>query len=504
MPGLVHGAVLVGVDAVVVSVEVDLLRRLPSVAIIGLPSASVREAAERVRSAILCSGLEFPRFRIVVSLAPSDLRKEGTGFDLPMAVAILAASGQVPAERASEWLFAGELSLSGELRPVRGALSIACAAVAGGFSGVVVPRGCAREAALVAGVDVRAARTLREVVEFLRGEGELPGAPPAEGVEAGAGLDLRDVRGQPEARFALEVAAAGGHNLLFEGPPGCGKTMLAARLPGILPPLTPEEAVESTRVHSAAGLRADRGSVVSVRPFRAPHHSVSSAAMVGSADLRPGEASLAHNGVLFLDEFPEFRRDVREALRAPLEDRVIVLARASGRVVFPADFALVAAANPCPCGYWGHPSRACVCSPSQRQRYRAHLSGPIVDRIDMRLELRPVDPARLFDAGGGEASAAVRERVQRCRDVQAARNGPGRTNASIAGDELLAVTEPVEAALRALVEHVEQHGTSARTARRLLRVSRTIADLDGARRVEVPHVRSAMALRLDSDEEAAP
>lgn len=226
--------------------------------------------------------------------------------------------------------------------------------------------------------------------------------------------------------------------------------------------------------------------------------------MVGSADLRPGEASLAHNGVLFLDEFPEFRRDVREALRAPLEDRVIVLARASGRVVFPADFALIAAANPCPCGYWGHPSRACVCSPSQRQRYRAHLSGPIVDRIDMRLELRPVDPARLFDAGGGEASAAVRERVQRCRDVQAARNGPGRTNASIAGDELLAVTEPVEAALRALVEHVEQHGTSARTARRLLRVSRTIADLDGARRVEVPHVRSAMALRLDSDEEAAP
>jgi magnesium chelatase family protein len=504
MPGVVHGAVLWGVDAVVVTVEVDLLRRLPSVAIVGLPSPSVREAADRVRSAMLASGLEFPRYRVVISLAPADLRKEGTGFDLPIALGILAAAGKLDGERMRGWLLAGELSLGGELRPVRGALSIACAAREAGFRGVVVPWACAAEAALVDGVEVRGARTLGEVVAFFRDEGSLEAGACPVAARVADGLDLRDVHGQPQARFALEVAAAGGHNVLLEGPPGCGKTMLAARLPGILPPLTPREALACTRVHSAAGLRSGAPGVTDVRPFRAPHHSVSAAGMIGGADLRPGEASLAHHGVLFLDEFPEFRRDVREALRAPLEDGVIVLSRAGGRAVLPASFALVAAANPCPCGYWGHPTRACVCSPGHRQRYRAHLSGPIVDRIDLRLELRPVEATRLFTGGEGERSAAVRERVERCRAVQQLRNGGGRTNAALSADEVLAVADPREGALGCLVEHVEREGTSARAARRVLRVARTVADLAGARRVEAGHVRAALDLRFDGGGELVP
>lgn len=504
MPGLVHGAVLYGVDAALVSVEVDLLRRLPAVSIVGLPSPSVREAAERVRSAILASGLEFPRNRIVISLAPADLRKEGTGFDLPMALAILAAANQVDRERAGQWLFAGELSLSGELRPVRGALSIANAARDGGFVGVVLPAVNSAEAALVAGLEVRAARTLREVVEFLDGRGDLPpGQVPALG-DAADGLDLRDVQGQAEARLALEVAAAGGHNLLMEGPPGCGKTMLAARLPGILPPLTAAEALECTRIHSAAGLRRGDVGVVRHRPFRAPHHSATAAALLGSADLRPGEASLAHRGVLFLDEFPELRRDVREALRAPLEDRQVVVARAGGRVVFPADFALVAAANPCPCGYLNHPTRPCVCGPTARQRYRGHLSGPIVDRIDLRVGLRPVDASALFAERPGEASAAVRERVELARRRQSARNGDGVTNAAVPADELLAACNATADALAALTAHVDQSGTSARVGRRVLRVSRTLADLEGSARVRLPHVVQALDLRFDGDEEVLP
>ena len=503
MSGLVHGAVLLGVDAVRVAVEVDLLRRLPSVAIVGLPSPSVREAAERVRSAILASGLEFPRARIVVSLAPADLRKDGTGFDLPMAVAILAASGQVDAARAARWLYAGELSLSGELRRVRGALSIAHAAFEGGFAGVVVPAGDAPEAALVPALEVRAAASLAEVAAFLNGEAELPlGAPPAP-PSASGGLDLSDVQGQVAARAALEIAAAGGHNLLFEGPPGCGKTMLAARLPGILPPLSEQEALECTRVHSAAGLRGG-GGIVAVRPFRAPHHTASAAALLGGADLRPGEASLAHRGVLFLDEFPEFRRDVREALRAPLEDRRIVVAKAGGRVVFPADFALVAAANPCPCGYANHPLRACVCSPSARQRYRAHLSGPIVDRIDLRVELRPVEASTLFAARPSESSAAVRERVVRARAVQSARNGPGVTNANVGVEGLMELANPTGPALALLRDHVDEHAVSARVGRRILRVARTVADLGESARVEVPHIRAAIDLRFDGEEEVVP
>lgn len=288
--------------------------------------------------------------------------------------------------------------------------------------------------------------------------------------------------------------------MLLEGPPGCGKTMLAARLPGILPALTPGEALECTRIHSAAGLRSGGAGVVTQRPFRAPHHSASTAALLGTADLRPGEAALAHRGVLFLDEFPEFRRDAREALRAPLEDRSIVISRAGGRAVFPADFALIAAANPCPCGYLGHPTRACVCPASARQRYRAHLSGPIVDRIDLRVELEPVEGQALFSGVRGESSADVRARVESARSIQTARNGPGRTNAGVSADEVLGLADATAPAMRLLVEHVDRTGTSARVGRRILRVARTLADIDGATRVGASQVTAAIALRFDGEE----
>jgi magnesium chelatase family protein len=500
MANVVTGATLVGVEAVQVEVEVDLLRRLPCIAMVGLPSASVREAADRVRSAVLAAGFEFPRQRVVVSLAPSDLRKEGSAFDLPIAVGILAAMGAVDRATAATYLLVGELTLGGDLRRVRGGIAFACLAREGGFRGVIVPEECAAEAALVEGIEVRAARTLRDVAAFLNGDGDLPlGAVPAVMPMLGA-PDLGDVRGQVEAREALEVAAAGGHNLLFEGPPGCGKTMLAARLPGILPSMSHAEALECTRIHSVAGLHPPEAGIVQHRPFRAPHHSVSSAALVGGASLRPGEASLAHNGVLFLDEFPEFPRHAREALRGPLEDRRIVLARASGSLTLPASFMLVAAANPCPCGYLGHPTRPCVCSESHRERYRSRLSGPLVDRIDLRVELMPVPPAVLLGDRGSERSEEVRARVEAARARQTARYaGLAGCNAELSPERVMEGTLPTRAAVSALQAHMDRGVISARVGRRLLKVARTLADLDGSPLVEPSHVHRAIALRFDGE-----
>ena len=505
MSSQVYGATLLGVDGLKVTVEVDFLRRLPSVAIVGLPSLSVRESADRVRSAMLASGFDFPRQRVVVSLAPADLRKDGTGFDLPIAAGILLAAGRLDPERCARYLLVGELTLGGELRPVRGSLAFAALARAEGLTGLVLPPGAAEEAALVSGVDVRVARTLGEAAEFLGGTRELPVAQPAVPGARGGGLDLRDVRGQIGAREALEVAAAGGHNLLLEGPPGCGKTMLAARIPSILPTLTPEEALACTRIHSAAGLLGG-GGLVSERPFRAPHHSISPAGLVGGALLRPGEASLAHNGVLFLDEFPEFPRHAREVLRGPLEDRCIVLARAGGTITFPASFMLVAAANPCPCGNLGHPTRPCLCGEAARQRYRARLSGPLLDRIDLRVELSPVSPAVLLDARPAEDSATVRARVERARNRQLERYGGAvASNAALSAEQVTEAANPTARALAALQQHMEVSGLSARVGRRLLKVARTLADLDaielsaGSRvdRVHEDHIHRAVGLRLE-------
>lgn len=504
MSSQVQGATLVGVDGLKVTVEVDLLRRLPSVAIVGLPSLSVRESADRVRSAMLASGFEFPRQRVVVSLAPADLRKDGTGFDLPIAAGILLAAGRLDPERCRQYLMAGELTLGGDLRPVRGGLAFAALARDEGLTGVLLPPWAAAEAALVEGVDVRVARTLGEAAAFLAGTGELPRATPAAPSPYTGGLDLRDVRGQGAARQALEVAAAGGHNLLLEGPPGCGKTMLAARIPTILPPLTPDEALTCTRIHSAAGTLRGAG-LVAERPFRAPHHSISPAALIGGALLRPGEASLAHNGVLFLDEFPEFPRHAREALRGPLEDRRVVLARAGGSLTFPASFMLVAAANPCPCGYLGHPTRPCVCGEAARLRYRARLSGPLMDRIDLRVELTPVTPAELLDPTAAEPSAAVRARVEGARARQLRRyHGAVTCNAALAAEQVTEAASPTPRALAALQAHMEGFGLSARMGRRLLKVARTLADLDACEPVHDDHIHRAVGLRLEAADPAEP
>ncbi|MCK6503335.1 YifB family Mg chelatase-like AAA ATPase [Myxococcota bacterium] len=496
-----------GVDGVPIQVEVDLLRRLPNVVIVGLPGGAVRESADRVRSAIQQAGLEFPKKRVVINLAPADVRKSGTAFDLPIAVGILAESGQVAREKLEGTVLFGELSLEGQLRRVRGALSLTLMARDRGAKRVVLPAENGPEAAVVDGVEVRCAQDLEQVVAWLDGRASLPlaqAAAPA--VDREPTLDLAEVRGQPRARRALEIAAAGGHNLLMVGAPGCGKTMLAARMPGILPRLGFDEAIDITRVWSVAGLLHDGQGLVTHRPFRAPHHTISAAGMVGSASLRPGEVSLAHHGVLFLDEVPEFSRHVLELLRGPLEDRVITVTRAAGTVRLPASAALVAAANPCPCGFLGHPSKPCTCPPSAVERYRGRLSGPLLDRIDLQVWVQPVDPEELSRGPRGEPSASVRARVEQARQVQLARareQGLAVTcNAELAGDAIRAAAQPTPQALAVLEDTMARLAMSARGWARTLKVARTIADLDGAEVVDATHVLEASSYRLTDVEEA--
>ena len=483
----------VGVRAPQVVVEVHVGGGLPSLSIVGLPEAAVREAKDRVRAAIVCAQLEYPAGRITINLAPADLRKEGGGFDLPIALGILAASDQLPLQALASIEFLGELGLSGELRPVAGVLPAALAATEAGRS-LILPAANGAEAALAARAGIATARTLLEVCAALRGQKTLPPAEAASAIPTLPSPDLRDVRGQAQARRALEIAACGQHHLLLLGSPGCGKTLLASRLPGILPPMGEAEALETAAVHSVSGQPFEPGRWRQ-RPFRSPHHTASAVALAGGGSSpRPGEISLAHHGVLFLDELPEWNRAALEVLRQPLESGTVTVSRAARQCEFPARFQLVAAMNPCPCGWAGDVSGRCRCSPDIIARYRARISGPLLDRIDLQLAMQRLQPAALAcDAPPAEDSARVRARVSLARDRQLAR--AGKPNALLEPAELARDGRLQTGDQALLAQAIDRLQLSARGVHRILRVARSIADLAGSGDIRTPHLAEAIGYR---------
>ena len=505
----VFAAAVQGIDATLITIEVNSTRGCMFY-LVGLPDSAVKESHQRIISALQVNGYKMPTSNIVINMAPADIRKEGSAYDLPLAIGMLAANETIHSDKLDRYLLMGELSLDGSLQPIKGALPIAIKARELGFEGMILPRQNAREAAVVNHLTVYGVENLREVVEFFNGNQELTPTIGNTREEFYAqqntfDLDFADVKGQENVKRALEVAAAGGHNVLLIGSPGSGKSMLAKRLPSILPPLSLGESLETTKIHSVAGKLGKDGGLISRRPFRDPHHTISNVAMTGGGSFpQPGEISLAHNGVLFLDELPEFSRNVLEVLRQPLEDRKISISRVKCNVEYPASFMLVASMNPCPCGYYNHPTKPCVCSPGQVQKYLNRISGPLLDRIDLQIEVTPVPFEKMSDVRPGEPSAVIRERVVRARQVQQQRYAqvPGvYCNAQMTSRLLSLYASPDERGLALLKGAMTRLNLSARAYDRILKVARTIADLDSSESIQSAHLAEAIGYRnLDRED----
>ena len=499
----VYAAALQGIDAQIVTIEVNCTQGIQFF-MVGLPDAAVKESHQRIISALSHNGLKFPRRKVIVNLAPADIKKEGSAYDLPIAIGLLASNEELKSDKFKDYLIMGELSLDGSILPIKGALPIAIMAKQEGYKGFILPKENASEAAVVEGLDVYGVENITEVVSYFKEELNLTPTVIDAQIEFYEkqqffDIDFEDVKGQENVKRAFEVAAAGGHNLIMIGPPGSGKSMLAKRIPTILPPLTLDEALETTKIHSVAGRMRDTGALITRRPFRSPHHTISGVALVGGGTYpQPGEISLAHNGVLFLDELPEFSRSVLEVMRQPLEDRKITISRAKNTVEYPAGIMLVASMNPCPCGYYNHPTKECICSEGAVTRYLNRISGPLLDRIDIQIEVIPVEFEKLSSKAKGESSAVIRERVMKAREMQTKRfaDTPGiYCNAQMTTRQLNKWALPDKDSIEMLKIAMERFNLSARAYDRILKVARTIADLEGSDEVKSYHIQEAITYR---------